>query len=162
VAETSTERQLREMAERHFRQQQADQKQQETARNDRARQYQRDKDTAAFTATLTRNARTAPLPPRDPPVSYPTGSYQSGGSRSSGSGIPIVIGIILTVLCVYAVAHGVSLLAIGKVAILGAAALAAIAILIAVLTFIRNHFLGIVVIAGAAIYAWVHFYGYPG
>jgi hypothetical protein len=162
MAETTDERMLREMADRHFRQQQANLKQQQKAMDDRAWQIQRDKDTARFTATLARNTRTAPLPPRDPPVIYPTGSYQSGGSRSSGIGIGSVVGVIIAIICIYAVAHGVSLIAIGKVAILGVAALAAMAILFAVLAFIRAHFFGIVVVAGAAIYAWVHFHGYPG
>ena len=162
MAETTSERLNREMADRHFRQQRADLNRQQTIVDNRAQEYRRAKDTAAFNATLASNARTAPIQPNNPTVTGPTGSYQSGGSSSSGIGIGSVIAVALVILCVYAVAHGVSLVAIGKLAVLGIVAVAAVAILIAVVRFIRDHFLGIVVVAGVAIYAWVHFYGYPG
>jgi hypothetical protein len=160
MAETTSERLNREMAERHFRQQRADLNRQQTIMDDRAREYRRGRENAAFNATLASNAR--PLQPRKPTVSGPIDPHHSGGSRSSGIGIGSVVGVALAILCVYAVAHSVSLVAIGEIAILGILAVTAVAILVAVLTFIRNHFFGIGVAAGAAIYAWVHFFGYPG
>jgi Flp pilus assembly protein TadB len=159
MAETTSERLNREMADRQHRQQQADLKQQQTILNDRAREYRRAKDTAAFNATLASNVRTAGFQPRNPTVDYSTGSYQSGRSGSSGIGIASVVAVVLTIILVCAVAHGASLIAIGKVAVMGVVALAAMAILAAVLAFIRDHFFGIAVIVGAAIYAWVHYHG---
>jgi hypothetical protein len=116
------------------------------------------------------DAATAPPPPYiSPPIgpapSEPPylGPYQPIDCPPSpprsylGVVVAVAIGIILTILCGYAIAHGVSLLTVGLVAGIGLAALTAIATLLAVLRFLNAHPLITMALVGAAIYVWVHF-----
>jgi hypothetical protein len=137
-----------------------DRRENEARRDAQWRQYRRDAD---LKSSLEQQDRILRSSIANSAANYKHSSAEyspsiSGSDRRGNSGI-ITFGIILTlVICGYALAHGVTLVTIIKIAIWIAAAVAVIAIAFAVIAFIRAFAGPIIAIGCVGWYLAVHYH----